>query len=141
MLATCIFREVDPKCTAMKPTNFEVTELFAIYRPQGNWSLEKTIEQCSKAIAYARDNGIHRLMINTSDLSAFEPRSIFDRFQMNVRWAEESRSRVTIALVTRPDLQDIDGFGATVALNRGMMINVVTSELQAMECLLQEYTR
>jgi hypothetical protein len=120
------------------PPHFRLTEHFAVYRPEGEASFEEGIELFGNAIAFARENRIRRLILDTTGLRGFFPRSVIDCFRMNERWAGEAGARVVVAIVTGADSADFDGFGVTVARNRGMLTSVFRSEPEAIEWLLGE---
>jgi hypothetical protein len=122
--------------TTGPPEHFEIGEGHAIHRPEGNVSLQEALELLSQAVEYCRENGIRRLLIDTTKLTGFgEPRTV-ERFSVGERLALDARAAVKVAVVGRPEVIDPARFGVTVARNRGFFSKAFSSELEAWTWLL-----
>lgn len=118
------------------PERFEIGEGHAIHRPEGHVSFQEALELLSQAIIYCRENGIRRLLIDTTKLTGFPPPVTAERFSMGERLARDARAAVKVAMVARPELLDPSRFGMTVARNRGLFSNAFSSESEAWKWLL-----
>jgi stage II sporulation SpoAA-like protein len=112
--------------------NFEILEDYVVFRPSGKVTLERAIEMVMDAIAFAREHRIRKLLVNTSNLTGYEPPSLTARYFFVHNWARAARD-VRVALVTRPERIDPQRFGITVAANLGAIIEVFTSEEDALK--------
>jgi len=90
----------------------------------------------SRAIVYCRENGIRRLLIDTTKLTGFGSLGTAERFAIGERLARDARAAVKVALVGRPEVLDPSRFGMTVARNRGLFLSTFSSESEAWEWLL-----
>ena len=114
--------------------NFEILEDYVVFRPTGKVTLERAVEIVMDAIVFAREQHIRKLLVNTSNLTGYEPPSLTARYFFVHNWARAARD-VRIALVTRPERIDPQRFGITVAANLGSIIEVFTSEEDALNWL------
>jgi hypothetical protein len=122
--------------TTDRPERFEVGETHALFRPEGNVSFRAAGDLVGRAIVYSRENGIRRLLIDTSKLTGFGPVGTAERFAIGDRLAREGMAAVKVAIVVSPELFDPKRFGITVARNRGLFSNVFPSEAEALAWLL-----
>jgi hypothetical protein len=118
------------------PERFEIGEGHAIHRPEGSVSFQEAGELLSQAIVYCRENGIRRLLIDTTKLTGFGPIDTAERYTIGERLARAAMAAVKVAMVVRQELLDPARFGITVARNRGLFSNAFTSESEAWEWLL-----
>jgi hypothetical protein len=109
---------------------------YATYRPEEHVSFREAGERVSRAVVYCRENGIRRLLIDTTKLTGFEPVGTAERFKIGERLADEAMAAVKIVIVVRPELFDPERFGVLVARNRGLVLNVFSSEAEALTWLL-----
>lgn len=79
---------------------------------------------------------MRNLLVVTSDLTGFEPPSIFDRYDFVRKWARVAGGAVRVAMVARPEMIDPRKFGVTVAANHGLIADVFESEDEALAWLL-----
>jgi len=114
--------------------NFEILGDYVVFRPTGKVTLERAVEMVTDAIVFAREHCIRKLLVNTSNLTGYEPPSLTARYFFVHDWARTARD-VRIALVTRPERIDPQKFGITVAANRGFIAEVFTSEEDALKWL------
>jgi hypothetical protein len=106
------------------------------YRPHGQYSLVEAVELVSAAIAYCRERGVDKLLIDTRGLAGFAIPTLVDRFLMAEEWAEESAGTVVVVLVTPPQYIHPRKFGVKVAAHFGLICDVFTSEEDASRWLL-----
>jgi hypothetical protein len=118
------------------PESFQIAEGYAIYRPTGNVSLQEAISLISQAITFAKNSQIRRLLVDSTKLTGFGPIGTVDRYQMGEQLADAGRLSVRLAMVARAELIDPHRFGVTVARNRGLDVDVFTSEATALAWLL-----
>ena len=118
------------------PERFEIGEGHAIFRPEGNVSFQEGLELLSQAIVYCRENGIRRLLIDTTKLTGFGEPGTAERFSSARRLARDARAAVKVAMVARPEVLDPARFAVTVARNRGLFTNAFSSESEAWKWLM-----
>ena len=111
--------------------NFVLEKDCGIYRPEGSVSFEEAVALVRGAIAAARENQVRDLLVDTRLLTGFASPDTFERFLMAVEWAEEARAGVRLAMVARAEMIDPQKFGVLVAINRGLMSNIFTTEVEA----------
>ena len=117
------------------PKGFELGESYACYRPQGNYSLREAVDAACKAVAFCREQGIKRLLIDATRMKGFCAPTTLQRYEMARRFVREARSALKVVFVAAPELIDPETFGATVARNRGLRVNVFSSEPEAAKWL------
>ena len=119
-----------------KPEYFEQVDKRGYYRPVGDVSFQKCVAMCAEAMTYARQNGMTELLANVRGLNAsFASVTIFDRYEMAIRWAESAGSSLRVVLVARPEMLDPDKIALLMAQNRGATGEVFTSEAEALAWL------
>src|SRR5215813_1539689 len=111
--------------------HFEILENCAVFRPTGQVTLECAVETVKVAIAFAREHRIRKLLVNTSNLTGYEPPGIATRYFFINDWARAAGGDVRIALVARPEMIDPQKFGRTAAANVGFIIDVFKTEEEA----------
>ena len=115
--------------------HFKIVGDHAEYRPAGKVPLSEAVALVTSAIAFAREQGVRKLLVVTSQLTGFEPPSIATRYFFVKDWAFAAHGAVTIAMVARPEMIDPGKFGVTVAANMGVSANVFASEEPALAWL------
>jgi hypothetical protein len=118
------------------PERFEIGEGHAIHRPAGDVSFQEALDLLSEAIVYCRENGIRRLLIDTTKLTGFAAPGTAERFSMGERLARDARAAVKVAMVAKAELLDPSRFGVIVARNRGFFTKAFSSEPEAWKWLL-----
>jgi len=95
-------------------------------------TLEQAVQDCGAALAYACQQRLADLVLDTRQLVGFESPDVFDRFFMVTDWAQIAGGvPIRIAFVARPQNIDRRKFGVTVATNRGLMVDVFADEAAA----------
>jgi hypothetical protein len=120
------------------PPSFQVDEACAFYRPEGRVLLSEAIELMSASIAYASENQIGKILVDSTRLTGFPPLNTSARFWMVERFVAAAKSVVKVAVLARSEMIDPDRFGVTVAKNLGLQANVFDSEADALAWLLSE---
>lgn len=120
----------------MVPDNYHISDNYARYSPQGNFSLQQAVELLIESVIHSRNHAIGKLLIDTRGLHGFSSPSAYDRFFLSVQLAYEAAGLIKIAFVARPELIDPQKFGITVARNRGLQADVFTSGSEALAWLL-----
>lgn len=121
--------------TANRPPNFEFLEDYAKFCPDEAADFYQAVASVTKAIVFAGQHQIQRLLVDTTQLTGFPPPSVTQRFVMAEQWANASRG-LRLALIARAELIDPEYFGVTVARNRGLLNHVFTSEADALDWLM-----
>jgi hypothetical protein len=105
------------------------------YRPHGQYSLVEAVELVSAAIAYCRERGVGKLLIDTRGLAGVPIPTLVDRFLMVEEWAAESGGTVVVVMVTSPQYIHPRKFGVKAAAHFGLICDVFTSEEDASQWL------
>jgi hypothetical protein len=119
---------------------FEVSEGICRFRPSGNCSLVEAVELVTSAIAYCRNQSIPKLMVDVTGLVGVPIPSLVDRFLMVEEWAQAGKGLVIAAMVAQPEYIHPDKFGVKVAADLGMMVDVFTSNKDALNWLVGNST-
>ncbi len=107
----------------------------ASVRPRGEYSLVEAVALISSAIAWCRDRGIKKLLIDARRLTGMAIPSLVDRFLMVEEWAHQADGCVVVALVASPEYLHPERFGVKVALDFGLVCEVWTSDEAAWKWL------
>ncbi len=118
-----------------EPDGFEIAGGRGFYRPVGSASFDEAVEMVCAAIATTRKNGGRDLLVNTCALTGFPSPDSFQRFFAAVEWAATACGRLRLAMVARAEMIDPDRFGVTVAVNRGLVCDIFTTETEALAWL------
>ena len=110
----------------------------AYYRPAGQVSLDEAVELLDRAVVFARDRGIPKLLVNAIGLTGYPSPSLPERYFAARKIAASGKSQVQLALVIRAEKIDPQKFGVLVARNAGMNADVFTAEPEALAWLLKE---
>ena len=118
------------------PQHFEVMDGYCCYRLSGQGPLAEAAGKVIEVIAFAREQRMHNLLIDTTRWTGHQSPDTVERYTWAQAFAEAARSTVKLAMVVRPEMVDPDNFEVTVARNRGLMGNVFDSERDALAWLL-----
>jgi CheY-like chemotaxis protein len=113
------------------PDDFVLEKGHAAHRPVGHCSFDEAVALVRGAIAAARRHQVRDLLVDTRGLTGFPSPDSFERFLAAVDWADEARAGVRLAMVARAEMIHPQKLGVIVALNRGMVSNIFTTEVQA----------
>jgi hypothetical protein len=114
--------------SAREPRPLEVVDGVATFRPRGSYSLVEAVALVSSAIAFCRDRGVGRLLIDATALTGVAIPSLVDRFLMVEEWAHQANGVVIVVLVTSPEYIHPEKFGVKVALDFGLVCDVYPAE-------------
>ena len=117
------------------PTGLALFEGYAVYRVEGEMCFEDAIALASQAVAYCREQGIERVLLDGRGVTGFGPLDPADRFRLSEEMARAARAAVKVAVVVRQELLSPDLFGVMVARNRGLFTNSFASEEEAVAWL------
>jgi hypothetical protein len=118
------------------PEHFEVMEGYCCYRLSGHGPLAEAAGKVIEVIAFCREQGTRKLLIDTTGWTGHASPDTLERFNVAQAFAIAASSAVKLAMVVRPELMDPDKFEVMVATNRGMLGNVFDSEKDALAWLL-----
>ena len=119
------------------PDRLENSHGLWTYRPRGKHSLVEAVALVSGVIAYCRESGVTKLLIDVTDLTDLPIPTLVDRFLMVEEWAQLADGTIVVALVAPPQHIHPDKFGVKVALHFGLICDVYTSVADASNWLLQ----
>lgn len=120
------------------PEHFKIAADHAEYRPVGAVNFHEAIALLVVAITYARETGGKKLLIVSTGLTGFGPPTTLERFQLGKDCADAAQGAVIVALVTQAEMIDPQHFGRTVARNRRLLVDVFTTEAEALAWLLAQ---
>ena len=118
------------------PEHFETIQDYGCYRLSGHGSLEEAASKVIEAITFSREQGIRKLLIDTTHWTGHQKPTTVERFYVAEAFATAALSKVKLAMVVRSELMDPKLFEVTVARNRGLYGNVFDSEKDALDWLL-----
>ena len=115
--------------------HLEVVDGICEVRARGECSLVEAVEIVTSAIAYCRDRGIAKLLVDGTGLVGVPIPSLVDRFLMVEEWAQEAQSMVVVALIVPAEYIHPQKFGIRGAADFGLVADVYTSETDALRWL------
>jgi len=115
--------------------SFEQVGTRGFYRPAGEVSFEQAVDMVAQAMRHARDLGCADLLANTIHLTGYAPPTVFARYAMATKWAENTGSALRVALVARAEVIDPQKIGVLMMQNRGGNGDVFDSETDAIAWL------
>lgn len=117
-------------------TYFKLLDDHAEYRPIGEISLAEGVQLIESAIAFAREQQVRKLLVDTLGLTGDRPPSVTARYLFVRQWADAAQGVVQVAVVTSQRMIDPQQFGRIVASNAGFSFNVFINEEDALVWLL-----
>ena len=117
------------------PNRPEIVDGICQTRIRGEYSLVEVVNAVTGAIAYCRDRGIPKLLVDGTGIVGVAIPSLVDRFLMAEEWALEAKSMVVVVLVVHAKYIHPQKFGVKVAADFGLVLDVYTSEMEALEWL------
>ena len=105
------------------------------YRPSGQVSAAQMAQLLTSAIAFAREQHVGKLLVDTRELTGFRSPSLADRYFFIREWADAAGQAVRVVLVARPEMIDAQKFGVTVAANSGLISEIFPTEDEALAWL------
>jgi hypothetical protein len=118
------------------PEHLEVREGFCHFSPRGESSLVEAVTLITSAFAYCRAHRKAKLLVDVTGLAGVAIPSLVDRFLMVEEWAFEGKGTVVAAMVAHAEYIHPQKFGVRVAADLGLVVDVFTSEEDALQWLL-----
>jgi len=115
--------------------HFELAGTRGFYRPVAQVSFEQAVDLVADAMRHARDLGLADLLANTTRLTGFASPSVFARYAMATKWAENTGPTLRVALVATPEMVDPQRIGVLMMQNRGGNGDVFHDEESALTWL------
>ena len=115
--------------------SFEQAGTRGFYRPVGEVSFEQAVDMVADAMRHARSLGLADLLANTTRLTGYNAPSVFARYAMATKWAENTGSSLRVALVAPAEIVDPQKIGVLMMQNRGGNGDVFTNETDALAWL------
>ena len=109
---------------------------YCCYRLSGHGQLTEAAGIVIAVITYAREQGLRKLLVDTTQWTGHASPSTIERYQVAGAFAEAARSAVKVAMIVRPEMMDPEKFEVKVARNRELNGNVFDSEQEAITWLL-----
>lgn len=103
-------------------------------RFRGPFSAEGFNHQMDLALRACRERDLPRLLVDTTALIGMP--STLDRFQIGVHGADAAKDLRKAAVFALPAQIDPKKFGAVVARNRGLQVDVFSERAKALDWLL-----
>jgi len=115
--------------------HFEQVGNRGFYRPIGQVTFEQAVDMVADAMRHARSLGLADLVANTTGLTGFPSPSVFARYAMATKWAENSGATLRAALVANAEIVDPQKIGVLMMQNRGGNGDVFNNEASAIAWL------
>ena len=116
-----------PEAPMQIPARLEINNGLCTYRPRGTHSLVEAVDLVSSAIAYCRERGVTKILIDVTELTDLPIPTLVDRFLMVEEWAQVADGTVVVAMVAPAEYIHPQKFGVKVALHFGLICDVYTS--------------
>ncbi|MEO8755967.1 MAG: hypothetical protein ABI624_25170 [Casimicrobiaceae bacterium] len=120
------------------PERPDFSEGICRLHPHGQCTLVDAVDLVAAAIAYCREHGIRKLLVDVTGLSGIAIPSLVDRFLMAEEWAQRAESMVVVALVVHREYIHPKRFGVRVAADFGLVADVYTGVDDALKWLRNE---
>ena len=120
------------------PPYFENLAGYARFRPEGSPSPQDALMMSVAAITFAREQQISHLLVDITRLTGITPPTTLERYTAASAFAQAARGTVKVAVLVPAETVDPERFAVTVANNRGMNVNVFTSDAEALRWLLPD---
>jgi len=114
---------------------FDMSGDVALLRLKGRLSHEQTFRLVKLVIAAARSEHVGDLLIDTSELQAFESPSIAMRHFMFREWARAAGAAVRLAFVAKAETTDPERIEIIAARNSGASAEMFSSQIEALAWL------
>ena len=115
----------------MLQESFDVKDGIGVFRPVGECTLVEIVDVIRDAIGRSRARDQRGLLITARAAYGFPVPTLIDRFLAVEDWAEEAGGMLAVGLVVHPQYIHPRKFGAKVASDFGLTMDVFTSEVNA----------
>jgi len=113
----------------------EVSDGIFQLRLSGECSLVEAVELITDEIAFCRERGVAKLLVEATGLIGVPIPSLVDRFLIAEEWAQQAEGMVVVVLVVQHEYIHPEKCGVRVAADFGLTLDVYTSETEAMKWL------
>ena len=120
------------------PEFYSLEEGYAVLRPRGELPLQEAIDLITRAIVFARESGVRRLLVVLHEVTGLQSPGLAARYQFVRQWARASEGLVRLSLALPEEMIDQNRFGLTVAANAGMTTDIFVDEAEALAWLMGE---
>ena len=107
----------------------------AYFRPTGVLTLAQGLALIAAAIRAARDLGVADMLVDTTGASGFASPNAFERYELGTSWADAAGPHLALAFVIKSEMIDPQKLGAVVAQNRNAVVDVFSTEAEALAWL------
>jgi hypothetical protein len=115
--------------------DLEVAGTRGFFRPAANLNFEGVLEMVAPVLRRARAMGVRDVLINTVNLTGFDPPQVYERFAMAMMLVDTAGSVMRVAVVARPEYIDPEKIGMFMFENRGGSGDVFETEAEALAWL------
>jgi hypothetical protein len=119
------------------PEFLELRAGYGYFRPVGKVTLAQATQLLTRALDYAVQEKIPRMLVNACELVMPLP-TLADRYFAVREWASVAGGCVRLALVLPAEVIDPQRFGEIVARNAGLTAHISASEPEALHWLLAD---
>jgi len=118
--------------------HFEADKDCGFFRPVGKVSFEEAARLVTRAITFARQQQVPKLLVNVTGLTGFPSPTLAQRYFAVREWAAASKGFLRIAMVIRTEMIDPEKFGVIAGRNAGLRGDVFLAEPEALAWLLSD---
>ena len=119
------------------PEHFEILDGYSCYRLTGGGPFPAAARKIIEAIAFAREQGIRNLLIDTRGWDCHKSPTTLERYDFANAWAANAAAGMKLVMVARTEMMDSEKFEIKVAKNRGLVGDIFDSEQEALAWLLK----
>jgi len=109
----------------------------ARFLPRGKATLVEAVDMVAHVISTCRERRIGALFVDLRGLTGVSTPTLVDRFLAIEEWAQRSQSTVTVAMILSEEYRHPQEFGVKVARDFGLVMDLFSSEVDAMRWLDQ----
>lgn len=117
------------------PDHVTLAHGYAVYRPRGPATAAEAITALFPVLAWCREAGIQKLLADARGIEGLTIPTTAERFHLGEESARSAGGEVQVAFVAPERILDPQRFGMMVAQNRGLIVNVFTDEVRALDWL------
>lgn len=120
------------------PEFFTVLPDRAEFRPRANTTLWPAARLITRAMEYAREQKIRKLLVDITGLTGFSAPNLGERYYIMHEWADAARGQLRVVFFAPKEMIDNEKFGVTAARNAGLEMEAFTTEAEALTWLMAE---
>lgn len=107
----------------------------------GDYQLARFKSQVTQSSMACPERGFERLLVDISGMKSYSSASVTDRFEIGIHAAKVARSLARIAVFGTQEQMDPEAFGAVVAQNRGVRVEVFIDRDKALAWITAPLTK